>query len=554
MGKWPASTEQHWPQDQQDHAHKLLSLASLVIAIIGGLGSVGLLLRAGGRNPSLLLLAMVATWVLSPFVALLLVCKISKRRLKLVRVALFVLTLCLAVGSLAIYINVAAAPRASKVAFPFIVVPLGSWILLVTVVPLAARSCRRPSSIGHIGLAIRAIAGSTLLAILGIIALLGLLLLDHNRDTALPPPTGPFAIGRATFVWGDEQLDPLAPPGVKRELLVWIWYPAAPEQHLETVEYLPAYWRTAVENQSGVLLSQFLTRDLARVQAHSLRDAEVSPQLPAYPVVLMRGGGAASTTDYTSLAEDLASHGYVVVGFDAPYRSWLVALPDGRVIPRAPENDLDKLDGPQAEKLTNNLVQAWTADASFVLDRLERLNESDPTGKFRGRLDLQRVGMFGHSLGGATALLFCHDDVRCKAGIDVDGAPLGRVIAEGVTQPFMFILGDHGRESATAQTPASIRDARKNIHSIFDRLPGNRRMMIEIQGANHFLFSDNGALLKSPLAMSVLRMLGIVRLDGRRQIAVTSHCIRRFFDVYLNDAPASELKSQLASPEIEFVP
>ena len=54
--------------------------------------------------------------------------------------------------------------------------------------------------------------------------------------------------------------------------------------------------------------------------------------------------------------------------------------------------------------------------------------------------------------------------------------------------------------------------------------------------------------------MRALRMLGIVRLDGRRQVAVTAHCVHSFFDVYLNEAPASELRSLLECPEIEFVP
>jgi dienelactone hydrolase len=166
---------------------------------------------------------------------------------------------------------------------------------------------------------------------------------------------------------------------------------------------------------------------------------------------------------------------------------------------------------------------------------------------------MQRVGVFGHSLGGATALLFCHDDSRCKAGIDVDGAPLGSVIAEGVSQPFMFLLSDHRGESTDAETPEAIRQARANIRAIYDRLPSDRRLQITIQGANHYMFSD-GAMLKSPLAMRVLRTLGIVRLDGRRQIAVTAHCISTFFDVYLKGAPASELKRLSEYPEIEYVP
>jgi dienelactone hydrolase len=165
---------------------------------------------------------------------------------------------------------------------------------------------------------------------------------------------------------------------------------------------------------------------------------------------------------------------------------------------------------------------------------------------------MQRVGVFGHSLGGATALQFCHDDSRCKAGIDVDGAPLGSVIAEGVTQPFMFLLSDHSGESADAQTPDAIRQAGASIRSIYDRLPSDRRLQITIQGAGHYMFSD-GAMLKSPLLMRAMRTLGVVRIDGRRQVAVTAHYISTFFDVYLQGAPASELKSHPEYPEIEYV-
>ena len=387
-------------------------------------------------------------------------------------------------------------------------------------------------------------------AIVGIAILLGLLWLDHNPETTLPTPTGPFTVGRTTYIWSDAaRTDSLAPRSdTKRELFAWIWYPAAPPQSSQTVDdYLPAPWRTALERQSGVLLTQFLTRDLSRVRTHSIRDADVSTQHRSYPVVLMRAGLAKLTCDYTSLAEDLASHGYVVVGFDAPYRSFVVVFPDGRLIARSPQNNADLVRGSEQEHLAIKLVQAWSADMGFALDQLERLNSSDPSGRFLGRLDMVRVGVFGHSLGGAEALQFCHDDSRCKAGIDVDGAPLGSVVAEGVTQPFMFLLGEHedGPDEETRRVAA-------NIHSIYDRLPTDRRALIVIRGASHYLFSDD-AMLKSPLAMRVMRTLGIVRLDGRRQVAVTAHYISTFFDVYLRGAPASQLQSQTAYPEIEYV-
>jgi len=538
---------------EQTRSSTLLSGAALLLPVIGAVGSVGLMLRVGHRNDSRILLALFAIWVLSPFVALVLANLISKRWSVLTRATLHGVMLILTVGSLAIYGNTLSAPPGSKLAVPFLVVPLGSWLLITIVTPMAALLSRRLSRFWPVRWLIKAVAAVVMLCVLGITVLLGLLLLDHDRDTTLPTPTGQFAVGRTTYVWSDaSQADRLAPqPGTKRELFAWIWYPAAPPQPSQTVDdYMPAPWRTAME---GSVLLKFLTRDLSRVHAHSIRDADVSPQQHSYPVVLMRTGGAALATDYTSLAEDLASHGYVVVGFDAPYRTRVVVLPDGRVIARAPQNNIDLVGGPQADQLANKLVQAWTADTGFALDQLERLNTSDPSGRFLGRLDMQRVGVFGHSLGGATALLFCHDDPRCKAGIDVDGAPLGKVIAEGVTQPFMFLLSDHRGETADAETPEAIRQAGANIRSIYERLPSDRRLEIVIQGANHYMFSD-GAMLKSPLLMRVMRTLGIMRLDGRRQVAVTAHFISAFFDVYLKGAPASDLKSQTEYPEIEIVP
>ena len=372
------------------------------------------------------------------------------------------------------------------------------------------------------------------LAVAGIAILPALLWLDHHRETNLPQPSGAFGVGRTVSVFS----------GQGRELPAWIWYPSepSPPEHAAG-EYLPAPWRTALEQKSGVLLSRFLTRDLSRVRAHAVRDAALSPQMPSWPVVFMRAGLAALTTSYTALAEDLASHGYVVVGFDAPHRSFVVVLADGTVVTRARENDAGLLAGAAQEQLATRLVQAWVADLRFALDRL---GELDTNSKFRGRLDLERVGVFGHSLGGAEALQFCHDDSRCKAGIDLDGAPLGSVIADGVTQPFLFLLGDHQSEP-----DAETRPVQANIRSIYDRLPGDRRWLLTIRGASHYQFSDDGALLKSPLARRVLRSLGLVRLDGRRQLEVTSHYLSAFFDVTLKGAPASQLQARPEYPEVE---
>jgi dienelactone hydrolase len=400
--------------------------------------------------------------------------------------------------------------------------------------------------------AIRVVATAAIVGFVGMAALLGLLWLDHNRETTLPTPTGPFAIGRTAYAWTDAgHVDALAPePGTKRQLLAWIWYPAALRQPSRTFDdYLPPAWRTALEHQVGVLLSRFLTRDLSRVHTHTVRDVDVSHQQRSYPVVFMRAGLAALTTDYTTLAEDLASHGYVVVGFDAPYRTFVVAFPDGRVIARAPQNNAELVDGAQRVQLANRLLEAWSADMGFALDQLERLNAADPSGRFQGRLDLQRVGVFGHSLGGATTMQFCHDDSRCKAGIDMDGLALGSVIAEGMTQPLLVVLSEHRGEPE-----AEAREVYANIRSIYDRLPDDRRLMITIRGANHFSFSDQ-ILLKSHVVMGMLHVIGVIgKLDERRGLAITAEYVHRFFDVYLKGAPINVLRDAAAEyPEVQVV-
>ncbi len=379
--------------------------------------------------------------------------------------------------------------------------------------------------------------------------LLALLWLDHTRSTALPQPTGPFAVGRTTYVWrSTTQADAGAPrSGAKQTIYAWIWYPADIQRSpSQTVEYMPQPWRVASEKQMGWLLKLFLTRDLSLVRTHSIGDAKVSTRQHSYPVLLMRTGNAALTTRYSSLAEELASHGYVVVGIDAPYLSTLVVSPNGQVIERSKENNTDLVSGPEQEHLGVHLVDSWSSDMGFALDQLQRLNQLDPSGRFTGRLDLQKVGIFGHSLGGAEALQFCHEDVRCKAGADVDGAPIGAVVATGVRQPFMFLLSDHRGEP---DAPAVL----ANIRSIYEKLPADRRLEIVIRGANHFGFTDDGALLKAPLAQSILRSIGVMQLSGKRQIAVTNHYLVAFFDVYLKGAPRATLQDNPEYPEVEYL-
>ena len=527
----------------------LLRASAHIAVPVGAVGSLGLMLWAGRRNDSRILLVLFALWVLSPFMALVLANVVSKRWSVFSRAMLHSVMLVLTLVSLAIYGDVALGPPRAKPAFVFIVVPPASWLLIAIVGAVAALISGR---LFQARLDRRIFKDFTVLAIpgvLGVGALFGTLWLEHRTELTLPAPTGSFAVGRAIYDWADDaHLDTLAPvPGSKRELLVWIWYPSAPGQSVAVGDYVPPQLRARGAPPGSPIL-RLLTRDPSKVHSHSISNADVSSRQRAYPVVIMRTGGSLGVLTYSTLAEDLASHGYIVVGFDAPYRTGLVVFPDGRVIARTPENNPENYEGqPQAGRL-NEVLTAWTADIGFVLDRLERLNTSDPSGKFTGRLDMARVGVFGHSFGGAQAAQFCSQDSRCKAGIDMDGRPLGSVVQAGLHQPFMFLLADHN--SSDPET----RQVKADIQSIYDRLPPDGRLMIKIRGANHFSFCDDGALFKSHLVLGTLRMLGILGIDGRRQLAVTTYCVHSFFDAYLKGTNVSRLNiSSPLYPEIQVL-
>jgi len=359
------------------------------------------------------------------------------------------------------------------------------------------------------------------------ITLLLLLWRDHSTELTLPAPSGSFAVGRATDVRRDDT----------RELPIWIWYPAATSAGATPADYVPRYWVDALgrrpQSRIGAVMSALLTRDAAHIHPHGLVGAAVAPAEPTYPVVILRGGLGAWTTDYTTLAEDLASHGYVVVGFDAPGRTGVVVFPDGRIVERPPENNPETASSEAAAvEIATKLLTAWVRDVSFVVDRLDRINASG-AGALHGRLNLQALGVAGHSLGGSTALQFCHDDGRCRAGIDIDGRPLGSVVKDGVRQPFMFLLSDHTREN-----DAESRQIGADIQSIYDRLPADTRSMVAIPGANHFSFSDQ-VVTRPQTAMQLLQLAGVLRLEPRQGLAIAADHVRRFFDARLKGARSS---------------
>ena len=162
-------------------------------------------------------------------------------------------------------------------------------------------------------------------------------------------------------------------------------------------------------------------------------------------------------------------------------------------------------------------------------------------------MDLGRLGMVGHSFGGATALQFCHDDSRCRAAVDLDGIPFGSVVREGLNKPCMFVLSDHSRELSDPSSQQVLGE----IESIYKRLPRGS-LYVVIHNANHFSFSDQ-ILLNSQILIHLLqRTKRFGNLDGRRGLAISAEYVHTFFDLSLKGAPATSMTSLLMKyPEVQ---
>jgi dienelactone hydrolase len=146
------------------------------------------------------------------------------------------------------------------------------------------------------------------------------------------------------------------------------------------------------------------------------------------------------TVFYESLLCEVASRGYVVAALWHPYSTQVVAFPDGTVLWGNAAGGMGGAPADEQQARLERLGLVWAADQRFVLDRLAVWN--DQHERLRGRLDLERVGTFGHSLGGAAAAQAARDDGRIDAAINLDGAMFGSVTTEGSRVPFLLLHGE----------------------------------------------------------------------------------------------------------------
>ncbi len=273
-----------------------------------------------------------------------------------------------------------------------------------------------------------------------------------------PDPTvmGPFGVGVRTTTYEDTSR--LEPDGGTRKLVTEIWYPTLPGTTGEKAVY--DILTVFTPEQQAQIADAGVT--IPKLQTDAIRDAPIASELGPYPVVIFSHGKAAIRWQSTYLTVTLASHGYVVV---------------------APDHEDDTLyDVVRGQDADTVLAFDFRPrDVQFLISRLGKLPDGDPLA---GQLDLNRLGVAGHSFGGLTSLRVGATDARVKAiapqaPTSTDIAWIGLPMPVDLKIP-VLIEGSH--EDMTLPWADHIVPTWSALH--------HPRWLLGIAHGGHFTFSD----------------------------------------------------------------
>lgn len=370
---------------------------------------------------------------------------------------------------------------------------------------------------------------------------------DGGRGQAtarLPQPTGPYPIGTTALHLTDPWREDPWQPGRRRELMVSLWYPTGrPAGGDERARYMTPAAGAHFGGDSGVGLINYGVRpgstDWSAIRTHARRDAPARPGGPR-PVVLYSPGLGDPRSWGTALVEDLASRGYVVVTVDHTYEASEVAFPDGGLAASVFPGLLAQ-PGLDIGAVLRKALRTRVDDTRFVLDELSGLRRRQglPTG-LGGALDLDRIGMVGHSAGGFTALQAMHDDPRIAAGINLDGqlhfpGPDGRtgvllpsLARDGLDRPFL-LMGTRSPDSGSYR--------RQPGWDALWQHSSSWHADLTLDGSRHGSYTDAASLLPQLARQGAVGPaeltddIGDIRPD-RAELATRSY-VASFFDRWL---------------------
>ncbi|MBU1019921.1 MAG: hypothetical protein KJ847_01795, partial [Firmicutes bacterium] len=245
--------------------------------------------------------------------------------------------------------------------------------------------------------------------------------------------------------------------------------------------------------------------------------APINETYSEYPIVVISHGWRGFKNLHTDLAEELASLGYIVVGIDHTYGSVATVFSDDEIAYLNLDALPDRETTSNFLEYANTLVNTYAGDITLTLNELEKMNTGEVLSRFEGKLDLENIGLLGHSTGGGAGAAVAINDDRVKAlfGMDSWVEPISDTeIAIGLDIPAIFL-----RSESWDTGPNNVNLMRLVMQNI------DNTRLYQIKGTTHYDFSM--AYMYSPLTKN-LGMTG--ELEGDYLVSIFKSMIREFFD------------------------
>lgn len=383
----------------------------------------------------------------------------------------------------------------------------------------------------------------------------------------LPAPTGRHGVGTTSWYVADPaRMESFAASPVRREVKVVAWYPTAAASKNRAGPRAPYLRESLVEARTfaSVVRAPGVFDDLADVQTHAVVDDALAPGSSKLPVLVFSHGYTGLVSAYTSLLEDLASHGFIVLSIAHPYEVVATSLSNGTIVTMLDSaggmrrgildvlnewNDEDSTmarvtrASDAAEQLrilreylgsvprTHAVIDRWVKDTRLVLDNLPVLPAATTAGRLARRADMTRLGILGHSMGGVVAGEFCVVDARCRAGLNLDGIPQsGTMIDAKMKRPFMMVY--------------SARPGRLGASDAIYRRGASPYYRVDVDSTRHADFSDMN-FWGGPL-----RRFGITgAIAPERASELTRLIVREYFNHELRGMPSPLLNGTRKLPD-----
>lgn len=283
-----------------------------------------------------------------------------------------------------------------------------------------------------------------------IVVMIVLLLLPFGLVKAfptekLPVPSGKYQTGTKIFdltdysrneIYGDNQ-------SKNRKIKYQVWYPTD-----DTYGYKKAKWISdgkllTRKVASNMRLPAFILDHTASIDSNSYLNAPISNIEENYPVVIISHGWKGFRELHTDYAEELASNGFIAIVIDHTYGSQFVRFQDGSVAP-LDKNALPSFTRPsEFINYSSALAMTYGKDVIAIIDEVERLN--DDSDYFKGKIDVEKIGVLGHSTGGGGMVYSTLNDDRIKAfmGLDAWVEPLAKSnLNKGLNVASLFVTSE----------------------------------------------------------------------------------------------------------------